>query len=253
MQLAFNPSLATGYKSKSQIARVLTEDWAARNLYCFACVATSISRSLANTRAVDFACGKCGAVYQLKSGTKWNERIPDAAYEAMITAIRSDNVPNLLVMQYCREWRVCNLILVPSFFFTEAAIEKRRPLSETARRAGWVGCNIDLSAISPEGKIRIVTEGVPVASQEVRQHYQKVRPLAGLGVALRGWALNVLTLVHRLGRNEFKLADIYAFERELSAIYPNNRHIRPKIRQQLQVLRDIGLIHFLGNGAYSIR
>ena len=37
MDLRFNTSLAEGYKSGSQIARVLTEDWLARNMYCPIC------------------------------------------------------------------------------------------------------------------------------------------------------------------------------------------------------------------------
>ena len=40
----------------------------------------------------------------------------------------------------------------------------------------------------------------------------------------------------------FTNADIYAFERELAALHPDNRHIRDKIRQQLQVLRDTGFL-----------
>jgi hypothetical protein len=35
-----------------------------------------------------------------------------------------------------------NVILIPRFAFPLSAIEKRKPLAETARRAGWVGCNI---------------------------------------------------------------------------------------------------------------
>ena len=38
--------------------------------------------------------------------------------------------------------------------------------------------------------------------------------------------------------------------RLLQKKYPWNHNIRPKIRQQLQVLRDRGLISFLGNGQY---
>ena len=30
------------------------------------------------------------------------------------------------------------------------------------------------------------------------------------------------------------------------------RHVRPKIRQQLQVLRDLGLLTFLGDGRYRL-
>src|SRR5262249_27128744 len=181
MQLAMNPSLAVGYKSKSQIARVVTEDWAARNLFCFSCVAISIGRSVTNTRAIDFSCAGCGAAYQLKSGTAWSQRIPDAGYEAMITAIRSDDVANLLVMQYSAQWRVRNLLLVPSFFFTEAAIQKRNPLGSGARRAGWIGCNIDLGAIAPEGNIQIVTDEVPVDPKHVRRQYEKIKPVRKLG------------------------------------------------------------------------
>lgn len=32
--------------------------------------------------------------------------------------------------------------------------------------------------------------------------------------------------------------------------YPNNRNVRPKLRQQLQRLRDLGIIEFLGGGNY---
>jgi type II restriction enzyme len=215
MQLELNPSLAAAFKSRSQIARVITEDWASRNLFCSVCTAVSIVQSLANTRAIDFTCRTCGAVYQLKSGTKWSQRIPDAGYDAMIAAIRSDNVPNLLVMQYSLQWRVRNLILVPSFFFTETIIEKRKPLGATARRAGWVGCNIHLGAIPPEGKLTIVADGVPAQPEHVRRQYEKVRPIARLGVPLRGWALNVLSFIHQLGRAQFKLAEMYAFEQKL--------------------------------------
>ena len=43
------------------------------------------------------------------------------------------------------------------------------------------------------------------------------------------------------GEDDFN-AHIYAFERELEQLHPGNRHIRDKIRQQLQVLRDRGLL-----------
>jgi len=31
-----------------------------------------------------------------------------------------------------------------------------------------------------------------------------------------------------------------------------NAHVRDKIRQQLQVLRDLGLLEFLGSGSYRL-
>jgi type II restriction enzyme len=247
-------SLAARYHSRSQVARIVTESWGAQNLFCAACEHLTVAQSPNNTRAIDYSCEGCGAAYQLKSGARWSEkRIPDAAFDAMIRAIRSDRVPNLLVMQYTPRWEVRNLLLVPSFFFTEAAIEKRKPLGPKARRAGWVGCNILLSAIAPEGKIRLVLNGALSDPTLVRAQYKRAAPFAQLKSPLRGWALAVLRMVHDIGTREFRLADIYAFEGELSRLYPGNRNIRPKIRQQLQVLRDMGLLAFLGAGHYALR
>ncbi|QYX55774.1 hypothetical protein K1T73_11855 [Roseovarius sp. SCSIO 43702] len=55
------------------------------------------------------------------------------------------------------------------------------------------------------------------------------------------------------GKEEFTLAEIYAFEDRLSQVYPGNNNVRPKIRQQLQVLRDNGFLEFLGAGRYRLR
>jgi len=36
-------------------------------------------------------------------------------------------------------------------------------------------------------------------------------------------------------------------------LHPGNHHVREKIRQRLQVLRDLGLLEFHGDGHYSLR
>src|SRR4051812_24473963 len=81
----------------------------------------------------------------------------DAGYAAMIRAIRADRTPNLLLLQYSNTWTVQNLLLVPRMFFTESVVEKRKPLGPDARRAGWVGCNILLGEIPPDGKIPMIS------------------------------------------------------------------------------------------------
>ena len=43
---------------------------------------------------------------------------------------------------------------------------------------------------------------------------------------------------------------MYSFEGLLKKKFPNNNFIKDKIRQQLQVLRDKGLLEFKGNGIY---
>jgi len=65
--------------------------------------------------------------------------------------------------------------------------------------------------------------------------------------------MEVMKCVDLIGRRDFTLDDVYAQEARLHALYPGNRNVRPKIRQQLQVLRDQGYIEFLGNGQYRLR
>jgi type II restriction enzyme len=253
MNLQCDVELASGYRSASQIARILSEHWCTRELYCPACESNSLTGSKPNNPAVDFACAKCEQPFQLKSLRHWNPRkVVDAGYEAMVRAIRGDRTPNLLLLHYSDLWTVQNLLLVPRMFFTESVIEKRKPLGPNARRAGWIGCNILLGDIPPDGKIPMISAGVPVRKNRVREEFSRVKQLAQLPPSLRGWTLDVLRAVRQLGKPEFTLQDIYAFEAKLKELHPHNQNVRPKIRQQLQVLRDAGLLRFGARGSYRL-
>lgn len=68
--------------------------------------------------------------------------------------------------------------------------------------------------------------------------------------SLTGWKLEVFKCVDSISEQTFSLNKVYEFENDLKKIYPENENITHKIRQQLQYLRDLGLIEFLGNGKY---
>jgi len=171
----------------------------------------------------------------------------------MKRAILTDRTPNLYVLQYdLTAWAVRTVILIPHFAFALSAIECRPPLAPTARRAGWVGCNILLNKIPQDARISIVADGNFRPAAEVRRAYRRLRPLEKLKVEKRGWTLDVLNVVRSLNKPEFLLSDVYARSDELAKLHPDNAHVRDKIRQQLQVLRDLGLLTFLGSGEYRL-
>src|SRR5260370_28064350 len=89
--------------------------------------------------------------------------------------------------------------------------------------------------------------------REVRRAYRRLRPLEKLQVEKRGWTLDVLQVVQSLGKTEFTLADVYGHASALARLHPKNLHVRDKIRQQLQVLRDFRLLDFLAPGHYRLR
>jgi len=242
------------YHSRSQMARVATESWASANLFCVNCDSPRLTASPVGSRALDYLCPSCDDSFQLKSQSKpFGERVLDSAYSAMIAAIAADRTPHFVLLHYSRElWSVLDLVFIPRFAIPKSAIEKRKPLSSTARRAGWVGCNIVLTHIPQDARLSLVRNGVVERPSAVRRRFDRIRPLAELRPEERGWTLDVLTAVRGLGRANFSLEELYSREHELAASHPANRHVRDKIRQQLQVLRDKGLIEFLGRGHYRL-
>lgn len=67
---------------------------------------------------------------------------------------------------------------------------------------------------------------------------------------LSGWELDIFNCLESIKNNVFSLSDVYAFEETLSELHPNNHNIKAKIRQQIQYLRDLGLIEFKERGVY---
>ena len=102
------------------------------------------------------------------------------------------------------------------------------------------------------GKVALIREGVTLPKAEVLARFRETLFLREAGAQARGWLIEVLKAVEQLKSPAFTLDDVYAAEARLSALYPGNNNVRPKIRQQLQVLRDRGLIVFEGRGRYRM-
>lgn len=199
----------------------------------------------------DFCCEGCRNDFELKSKQQASlgRIIADGAYDTMMQRIEDIHNPNFFFMTHTYEY-IRNFILIPNHFFTPAIIEKRKPLGPNARRAGWIGCNINISDIPQSGKIFIVKDGLVIDRLKVIDDYARIKDLATNKLASRGWILDVLSCVEKIKGNEFTLADVYEFEDELHAKHTDNNNVRAKIRQQLQMLRDKGLIEFMSRGEY---
>ena len=162
MDLHLNLAVAEGYSSPSQIARVVTKDWATRNLYCLACSSILLDPARANTAVRDYSCPTCGATYQLKSkGGKFGRKVVNSEYHVKMQAIAKGSAPHYTFLRYSNlTWRVTDLFVVPGHFLSPAVVEKRPPLRPPARRAGWVGSNILLEQLPQEARVHVVEDGV---------------------------------------------------------------------------------------------
>ena len=251
MLLRCDTSVADRYASQAQKSRVLSELWLESNGYCLSCDSTVLHRTRANTRATDFLCPKCDQSYELKTFRVQPSRsLVDGAYSALMGRILSGSAPTLMMLERNANWEIQNFTAIHHLFLTPEVVEKRKPLSDTARRAGWIGCNIRLDRIAADAKIPIVAYGKTEDPRTVRGAFQRFENLSRVSPEKRGWTNLTLGIIRTLQAHSFTLKDVYDREGDFADVYPTNKNIRPKIRQQLQVLRDLGYLKFLGNGAY---
>lgn len=241
------------YHSPTQRARVITEGWTAANLYCPICGSPHLIQYEANRPMADFHCECCGAQFEQKSFNKKPSRLPrkinGSGYDAMMKRLKSKDNPHLLLF-YHKDGKVNNLVLIPKYFLTTSIVEKRKPTWPKGRSAPWIGSHIWLEGIPECGKIYIIKDGVPQKTDEVLELYRKIEPLKTVDLESAGWLLDVLKFVEKIGTSTFTLSQVYGFESDLMIMHPGNRHIKDKIRQQLQLLRDKGFIEFVGRGKY---
>lgn len=240
------------FKSASQRARVFSEEWVEEHFRCPKCLG-SLGRTPNNTSARDFACKPCGYGFELKSKKgSFGATVVDGAYATMLASIRSDARPHLLLLSYTPDYQVRDIAAIPRQFLIEEIVVPRKPLGLHCRRAGWQGCNLKIGLLPPDGRISCMSNFVLAPPAEIQTAWRKSEFLDDYKLSQRGWLALTMSLIRRLNKSTFALTELYALEAEAKKLFPSNRHIREKLRQQLQCLRDKGWLCFEGNGTYRV-
>lgn len=112
-----DPSKTEGFKSPSQKAKHVTEDWVQHHLYCLRCGKRDLD--YVNHPVLDFACLHCDEKYELKSKKgKFGGKVLNSAYEKKIEAISSGSNPSFLFLQYeLPTWTITDLFALPRHVF----------------------------------------------------------------------------------------------------------------------------------------
>lgn len=255
-------SIASQYKNSSQIARIITEKWASDNLYCPKC-GKSLVQYPNNKPVYDFYCDHLNEEltvgskenFQLKSTKNFpnghfSNKILGAEYSTEMRIMKQDTFPSLILLHYEEKtMTVEDVLLIHRLTITPSCIKPRQPLSNKARREGWQGSIITLETIPELGRITVINNSNVVAKGRVQDKWNTVESLLKGDIVQRGWTSDIISLIDRLPRR-FNLNNVYRYENELAILHPENNHIKDKIRQQLQILRDRGFISFIGDGEY---
>lgn len=254
MNLTLDNKLADGYTSQSHKIGLMTENWVGSQIFCPNCGHLELGKHKNNKPVSDFFCSNCNEDYELKSKKdKMGNRILDGAYGTMIERLNSENNPSFFFLNYdIKNYKVQNFMVIPKHFFTPAIIVKRN--KGIPNRPNYIMCSIDLSLIPQSGKIFFVKNKQIEPKNKIISEWQKTLFLRGeKEISAKGWILDIMNCVEKLGNKEFSLDEVYTFENFLSKKHPENKHIKDKIRQQLQFLRDKNYLQFLGGGKYAIK
>jgi type II restriction enzyme len=263
MNLSMNSEPVADDGSHSQRARVVTQSWGEKNLYCPNCSSPQLDHHTQANGDSDLGCPRCHSRFQLKGqGTRFGNSIAGGTYTAMMRAIQGDTAPSYYFLHYDPAvTTVRDVLLVPHFAIPPSAVVKRK---------GGTGCNLLLNRIPVDARIPIVTtimtspnggdtECIMLSRpEEVREKFKRIKPLAKIPARQRALALDVLTIVRRLMNARFPVgtftnAEVGAFEGELARLHPGTRLMRDKIRQQLQVLRRAGLLSQPERGVWQVK
>ena len=150
-----------------------------------------------------------------------------------------------------KNYEVLNFAVIPKHFFVPEIIVKRN--QGIKNRPNYIMCSIDLTKIPKSGKIFYIKNRKIENKNKILENWNKTLFLRkSKEIESKGWILDIMKCIDKLEKNEFTLNEIYTFENLLSQKYINNRHIKDKIRQQLQFLRDKNYLKFIGRGKYKL-
>ena len=175
------------------------------------CDCLRLIRFANNSRAADLYCTDCSEQYELKSAQRpFGRMVGDGAYSAMIQRVSEATGPNLLLLRYdASSLMVGDLFVVPRHFLAPGMIRARKPLSQQARRAGWVGCNIVLGDVPQAGRIYLVRAGTVIAPHDVRVAWRRTLFLReAMRADARGWLLSVIGCIEATGARSFTLQQL---------------------------------------------
>ena len=199
-----------------------------------------------NKPVADLFCPNCHEQYELKSKNQKTigNSVPDGAYHTMLERIQSDTNPNFFFLAYKKaDYSIQQLVLVPKHFITPDMIIPRN--KGIKNRPHHIMCSINLVPLPESGKIFLIDNSRIIEPEIVLKKWQSNLFLRNQNAERKGWLLAIMKCIDQLPRRIHIVTNRMNLKTKLSIQFPQNNHIKDKIRQQLQILRDQNMIEFI--------
>jgi type II restriction enzyme len=140
------------WKSESRIIGEACEDYVIHKIKCIRCDNNNFEKYKTNEKSKDLICISCNQKYQIKAKSATHKQINNikcknqfktigGEYSTTLNNI-NEKIDYLIILYEKQSYKILNILYITNENITSNYITPRNPLSLTAKRAGWQGCNI---------------------------------------------------------------------------------------------------------------
>ncbi len=140
------------WKSESRIIGEACEDYVKNKIKCIRCNNNNFEKYKTNEKSKDLICVSCNQKYQIKAKSATHKQVDNIKCKKQFKTIGGDysttlnnineKIDYLIILYEKQSYTILNILYITNENINSNCIIPRKPLSSTAKRAGWQGCNI---------------------------------------------------------------------------------------------------------------
>jgi type II restriction enzyme len=140
------------WKSESRIVGEACEYYIKNNIKCVRCDDNNFEKCKPNEQSKDLICISCNQKYQIKAKCATQKQVNNIKNKNSFNTIGgeysttlkniNDQIDYLIILYEKQSYKIINIFYIKNENINSNCIMPRKPLSITAKRAGWQGCNI---------------------------------------------------------------------------------------------------------------
>lgn len=145
------------WKSESRIVGEACEYYIKNNVKCVRCFDNNFEKCKTNEKSKDLICINCHQKYQIKAKSATQRQVNNIKDKNTFNTIGgeylttlhniNEKIDYLIILYEKQSYKIINILYIKNENITSNCIKPRKPLSITAKRAGWQGCNISFNDI----------------------------------------------------------------------------------------------------------
>jgi type II restriction enzyme len=140
------------WKNESRIVGEACEEYIKNNIKCIRCNEINYEKCKTNEKSKDLICISCNQKFQIKAKSATQKQVNNIKNKDIFKTIGgeysttvkniNEQIDYLIILYEKQSYKIINILYIKYENINFNCIIPRKPLSITAKRSGWQGCNI---------------------------------------------------------------------------------------------------------------